>query len=162
MLLPTELTLHTTKDGVRMFSKPVKEVEQLFESVRSWNSLSSDDANKKMNEFDESGMLRIKTTINLSHATSAGLNLFGQGIIDYDLNFNLLNGRFYSPQDPTSMKLTADIYIDKTSIEVFIDGGAYSYSMERKPASNNTEGFRFWGNKITVEKLEVYAVKSIW
>ena len=36
-------------------------------------------------------------------------------------------------RDSTSMELTADIYIDRTSIEVFIDGGAYSYSMKRSP-----------------------------
>lgn len=162
MLLPTELTLRMTKDGVRMFSNPVKEIEQLFEQFRSWRSLNSDDANEKMEEFYDMDRLRIKTTIQLSHATGAGFNLFGQRILDYDLNFNLLNGMFYSPQDPRSMELSADIYIDRTSIEVFIDGGAYSYSMGRKPDSNNKEGFHFWGNNITVENLEVYSVKSIW
>ncbi len=162
MLLPTELTLPTTKDGVRLFSNPVEEVAQLFSPVKKWNGLTSADANEKMKEFYEADRLRIKTKIKLSHATDAGFNLFGQRIIGYDLNFNLLNGMFYSPEDPTSMELTADIFIDRTSIEVFIDGGKYSYSMERKPDAKNTEGFHFWGNRITVEELEVYSVKSIW
>ena len=78
------------------------------------------------------------------------------------MNFNLVNGTFYSPEDMTSMELTADIYIDRTSIEVFIDGGAYSYSIERKADVKNTEGFHFWGNNIDVKNLEVYTVKSIW
>jgi sucrose-6-phosphate hydrolase SacC (GH32 family) len=69
---------------------------------------------------------------------------------------------FYSPEDMTSMELSADIYIDRTSIEVFIDGGAYSYSMERRSHNNNKEGFHFWGNNIEVKNLEVYSVKSIW
>jgi len=60
------------------------------------------------------------------------------------------------------MEISADIYIDRTSIEVFIDGGAYSYSMERKPDRNNTEGFHFWGNQIEVKELEVYTAGSIW
>jgi len=162
MLLPTELTLRTTKDGPRLVNAPVKETEQLFASARQWTNLTSDQANELLNEFDHADRLRIKTTFKLSHATSAGLNLFGQRIVDYDLNPNTLNGVFYSPEDMTSMELFADIYIDRTTIEVFIDGGAYSYSMERKPESNNKEGLLFWGNTITIKTLEVFNVQSIW
>ncbi len=162
MLLPTELTLKKTKDGIRLYSLPVKEVSQLFTPAQKWTDLKSDDANEKLKEFYNADRLRIKTTIKLSHATEAGFNLFGQRLVGYDLNFNMLNGMFYSPQDPTSMELTADIYVDRTSVEVFIDGGAYSYSMERKPDLNNKEGFHFWGNNIEVKNLEVFTAKSIW
>ncbi len=161
-LLPTELKLITTKDGIRLTSAPIKETEQLFHPLKSWSNLTSDEANKLMKEYYDADCLRVKTTIKLSHATDAGFNLFGQRIIGYDMNNTTLNGRFYSPQDPTSMELSADIYIDRTSIEVFIDGGLYSYSMERRPDSNNKEGFHFWGNNITVKDLEVFSVDSIW
>ena len=162
MLLPTELTLHSTQEGTRLYSKPVQEVEQLFKSVNKWQSLTAAEANTKLNEYRDADRLRIKTTIKLSHATDAGFNLFGQRIIGYDLNFNKLNGMFYSPENPTSMELTADIYLDRTSIEVFIDGGRYSYSMERKPEAHSTEGFHFWGNRIEVKNLEVFSADSIW
>jgi fructan beta-fructosidase len=162
MLLPTELKLKTTKDGIRLFSEPIKEAGQLFENAGEWNNLSAKDANEKLSSFSNNDKIRIKTQIKLSHATSAGLNLFGQKLLDYDMNFNLVNGVFYSPEDMTSMEISADIYIDRTSIEVFIDGGAYSYSMERRPDTKNTEGFHFWGNNIEVKELKVYAVKSIW
>lgn len=162
MLMPTELTLKTTNEGIRLFSIPIRETTQLFSRVAEWSNLKGDDASDKLKKYNNSDGLRIKTTIKLSHATGAGLKLFGQHIINYDMNFNLINGTFYSPQDMTSMELTADIYIDRTSIEVFIDDGAYSYSMERKPEENNTEGFHFWGNNIDVKNLEIYTVKSIW
>jgi fructan beta-fructosidase len=162
MLLPTELKLKTTKDGVRLFSEPIKEADQLFESVGEWSNLNEKDANEKLKAYNNNDRIRIKTKIKLSHATGAGLNLFGQKLLDYDMNFNLVNGVFYSPEDMTSMEISADIYIDRTSIEVFIDGGAYSYSMERKPDTKNTEGFHFWGNNIDVKELKVYTVKSIW
>lgn len=98
MLMPTELTLKTTKDGVRMFSVPVKETEQLFKSIQKSSALTADNANAKLKEFQNADRLRIKTTIKLSHATNAGLNLFGQNLINYDLNFNLVNNVFYSPK----------------------------------------------------------------
>ena len=162
MLLPNELTLRTTSKGVRLFSVPVRETEQLFQPVGNWTSLSSDAANQRLQAFSGMDCLRIRTTIKLSHATSAGLNLYGQPLVDYDMNSNLINGVFYSPDDRTSMELTADIYIDRTSIEVFIDGGAYSYSMKRSPREGNREGLHFWGNNIEVKNLEVFSVKSIW
>ncbi|MFC3197263.1 glycoside hydrolase family 32 protein [Parapedobacter deserti] len=162
MLLPTELTLRTTKDGPRLFNVPVKETERLFMPMQQWRNLTSDKANRLMDQFDDADCLRIKTTFKLSHATNAGLNLFGQRIVDYDLNYNMLNGVFYSPEDMTSMEISADIYIDRTNIEVFIDGGAYSYSMQRTPDGNNKEGFHFWGNNIEVKNLEVFGAKSIW
>ncbi|WP_200976771.1 glycoside hydrolase family 32 protein [Echinicola sp. 20G] len=162
MLLPTELSLRNTKSGPRLFSEPVSEAEQLFSPVNQWGNLTSEKANELLGEFSNAGSLRIKTTIKLSHATNAGLNLFGQHLIDYDLNFNQLNGEFYSPNDPTSMEISADIYIDKTSIEVFVDNGALYFSMSRSADKNNQEGFHFWGNNITVKNLEVFDVQSIW
>ena len=51
MMLPTELTLRTTKDGIRLVNVPVKEVESLCKPLRSWKSLSSDEANRHLKEF---------------------------------------------------------------------------------------------------------------
>jgi len=161
MLLPTELTLRTTKDGVRLFSFPVKEVKQLYTDEMEWKSLTSAEANERLTRYQSNDYLHIQTTIKLFSATSAGLSLDGQRIFDYDMNFNRVNGVFYSPEDITSMEITADIYIDKTSIEVFVDNGAYSFSMERKPEGHNN-GIRFWGDNIEVKRLVVHPMLSIW
>jgi fructan beta-fructosidase len=162
MLLPTELRLRTTKNGLRLVSVPVKETEVLFNQTGKWTNLNANEANEKLKSFQTLDQFRVKTTLKLSHATSAGLSLFGQRILDYDLNSNLVNGVFYSPEDMTSMEITADIYVDRTSIEVFIDNGSYSYSLERKPVSSAKESLLFWGNQIEVKNLELYTAQSIW
>ncbi|GAB4025959.1 hypothetical protein GCM10028809_08560 [Spirosoma gilvum] len=162
MLLPTELQLRTTKNGLRLTSKPIKETAPLFEPVLQGASLSATEANEKLKSFTDLDRFRLTTTLKLSHATSAGLSLFGQRILNYDLNANLVNGVFYSPETMTSMELTADIYVDRTSIEVFIDGGAYSYSLERKPVSGAKENLEFWGNRIEIRDFKLYTAKSIW
>ncbi|OZI06396.1 2,6-beta-D-fructofuranosidase [Siphonobacter sp. BAB-5385] len=162
MLLPTELQLRTTKNGPRLFSVPVKETEQLFTPAGQWTSLRVEEARDKLKSVDVQDAFRLKTTLKLSHATDAGISLFGQRILIYDLNFNQLNGAFYSPEDMTSMEITADIFVDRTSVEVFVDGGRYSYSLERKPVPGNQEGLQFWGNRMEVKDLQVYKVKSIW
>ena len=186
MLLPTELTLRTTKDGVRLVSKPIKEVSSLLKPLYSSDkALNDQEANAALRTLSNSPLkgekqkasplrgglegsgLHLHATLNLTYATSAGLKLDGQTLIDYDLNRNTLNGQFYSPQDPTSLSLTMDIYIDRTSVEVFIDDGLYSYSMERKkslgtPQNPAPKGFEFWGSDINVTNIQLDAVKSIW
>ncbi len=162
MTLPTSLSLRTTKDGVRLFSEPVKEVEMLQTKAFDRKDLTIQQASEMLQPYNNAGALRIRTTLKLSHATSAGLNLFGQRLLDYDMNFNRVNGVFYSPEDRTSMEITVDIILDKTMVEVYVDGGAYAYYMERKADPNNKEGFHFWGHNIEVKNLEVYTLQSIW
>ena len=162
MLLPTVLSLRTTKDGIRLFSEPIKELEALQIAKGQWKDLSAEKAGELLQPYNHTGSLRIRTTLSLSHATNAGLSLYGQNLLDYDMNFNKVNGVFYSPEDMTSMEISVDIILDRTSVEVFVDGGAYSYSMERRADSNNKDGFRCWGNNIQVKNLEVYELQSIW
>ena len=162
MLLPTELKLRTTRDGVRLTSQPVAEVQQLLHNrYDAKGNQKTDEANKAMSIFSPVDCLHLKATLHLNHRTSAGISLNGQNIVDYDSNFNNINGQFYSPQDPTSMALTLDVYIDRTSVEVFVDEGLYSYSVERK-LSENQDGIRFWGTNLTVSDLKVDAIESIW
>ena len=78
------------------------------------------------------------------------------------MNFNQLNGLFYSPEERTSLEISADIIIDKTSIEVFVDGGAFSYAIERKADPKNKGGGKFTGNKIEAKSLKVYPMDSIY
>ncbi len=162
MLLPTSLSLKTTKDGIRLFSEPIKELETLQTLKEQGKNLTAEQATALLKPYNNADCLRIRTTLKLSHATSAGLGLYGQNLLDYDMNSNLVNGVFYSPNDMTSMEISVDIILDKTSVEVYVDGGAYSYSMERKANPDNKTGFNFWGNNIEVKNLEVYTLRSIW
>lgn len=162
MLIPTELTLRKTKEGIRMFNAPVKELDMLQEKEFSWNGINGEEASKLLQQFNDAVSVRIKTSIKLSQPTEAGLKLFEQNLLRYDLAFNQVNDLFYSPDDRTSMEISADIIIDKTSVEVFIDGGAFSYAIERKADPKNKDGFKFFGNKIDVKDLKVYLMKSIW
>jgi len=162
MLLPTELTLKSTKEGIRLFNTPVKEIDNLHENEIAWQNLNAEKASEALQQFNNPVSVRIKFKIKLSHSTDAGLLLSGQTIFKYDMNQNQINGLFYSPEDRTSMEINADIIIDKTSVEVFVDNGSFSYAIERKSIHENKEGFKFFGNNIEVKNLTVYPMKSIW
>ena len=169
MLLPTELTLRTTKDGIRLVSMPISEVASLLKPLyASDKTLSAQEANAALQRVNSSLAVHLRATLNLTYATSAGLKLDGQTVVDYDLNRNTLNGQFYSPQDPTSLALTMDVYIDRTSVEVFIDDGLYSYSLPREVKREDRRlhaslpFLEFWGNAISVTGLRLDAVESCW
>ena len=162
MLLPTELTLRTTPDGPRLYSQPVREVQSLLHSLFTVQSdLTEQQANEHLRSLPAQSGLHLQARLSLSYATSAGLRLDGQNIVDYDLNQNTLNGQFYSPLTPGSLDLDLDIYIDRTSVEVFVDGGRYSYSLERH-LTDNHDGLQFWGRDTTIRNLHVDTVSSIW
>ena len=163
MLMPVELKLVTTKDGIRLTALPVKEVEQLLTPVFKADSLTMDEANEKLKGIATDGKgLCVKATIRLTHPTNAGLELDGHRILDYDMNFNRINGIPYSPDDFTSLRLSFDLYIDRNSIEAFFDGGRYSFTNDRK-APKGERRLKFWSlEDLAVESLEVYTVDSIW
>ncbi|MBQ6087377.1 MAG: glycoside hydrolase family 32 protein [Bacteroidales bacterium] len=162
MLLPTELTLRSTRDGARIASVPVREVKNLFERrYTADGTLNGEEATAAMKGFSGQDGLHIHAILELSYSTSAGLSLNGQNIIDYDTNHNRLCGQLFFAQDPTSLSLEADVYIDRTSVEVFVDGGLFSYSLRRD--DGKTEGdLRFWGPGITVRDLQVDTISGIW
>ena len=164
MQLPLELTLRNTKDGIRMLAYPVRETEQMFTPILEAHSLTMEQANEQLRSLPEMpDGFRVRTRIRLSHPTEAALVLDGQKVLHYDMNFNRINGTFYSPQDCTSLELTADLYVDRSSVEGFIDGGHYAYVIERKQ-EGQSPGLSFWSNmeSITVEDLQVFTAKSIW
>lgn len=161
MLLPQEQSLRATSQGVRLYSYPVKEVESLFTKVYSAKDISADQANEAMKAYD-SDMLRIKAKLHLTYATDASLFYRGQRLLDYDMNGNRLQGEFYATDEPGSMDLDVDVFVDKGLVEVYVDGGRFSYSMKRDVKSSNPEGYVFRGNQLQLKSLEVYAAKSVW
>lgn len=162
MLLPTELTLRNTKHGARLFSYPVKEVNKLTKEKFTEKNLTVQKANEFLQKFNKEPLLRVKFDLKLSHSTGVRLSLHGQTLFHYNLNTNLLNNVFYSPNDMTSMEISVDLFLDKTSIEGFVDNGAYSYSEKRVPKNVN-QGFNFIGdNEFEIKNLEVSTLHSIW
>lgn len=161
MLMPTELSLVTTKDGIRLVNRPVREIDSLCRSLGQWTNLNQRQAEEVLNNLTDHKGLRIKAVVELSHATEAQLWLENQRIMDYDLNWTAFNGHFYSPQNPASMEIDVDIFIDNGVAEVFVDNGLFSDSMPMEFVPSKSR-FSVRGNNITFKNLEVFDVDSIW
>jgi sucrose-6-phosphate hydrolase SacC (GH32 family) len=161
MLLTTVFTLRNTIDGIRLFSTPAKEIEELHGKSYEWKDLAAVKANELLKTIEPGQGIHLKATLLLNAGNSAGLNFSGQPVFNYDLNINQINGINNSMEEVTRSSRMVDVYIDRTSVEVFIDDGRYSYSMPLE-IKDKTNGFEFWGQALQILDLQVYLMKSIY
>ncbi len=163
MLFPTEFSLRTTANGLRLFCEPVKEIEKLHVKRHYWQNLPLDDMNEKLKSF-EGELLHIKCELKTVDSQKFGMIVHGNRLI-YDIgNGNLFNGFPYSGV-PNSKSLYLEVLVDRTSIETFLDYGAFC-SVMAKDLESEDKGIQFWSvgrtPTIFIRNLEVFELKSIW
>lgn len=155
---PLELTLHTTDDGIRMFAKPVKEIELLH---RKKDELPSQDlADGKTARLSVAGELfDVRATFDVGNAKRLGLDVGGNRIV-YDAIKQQLGE---APLKPVNGRITLQILVDRPMIEICGNGGRVfiTEARERHASVENIEAFAEDGLAKLVT-LEAYELKSIW
>ena len=158
--VPTNLTLHTTKDGVRMFATPIRELEKL----RQPNPKGAE--NKELTEgqsikFDVKDQLfDIVVTVKKGSAKKAVLK-YGAGVTTYDFGAGKVD------EMPAAMKdgkVTFRVLVDRPIVEVIAGRGAgFKTSGRRDPGKPLGEiSLTAEGGTMTVESFKAYEMKSAW
>jgi fructan beta-fructosidase len=162
MTFPTELTLRSTRNGIRLFSEPISEIKDLHKTSYLWNDLTVDEANSKLKAL-KGDLFHIKMTIELSERNFFEFLKDGNSIVNYDFNYNKLNGVFYGGDHIENEIIDLELLVDRTSVEIFADYGRFSI-IEQLALPANNEGFQFNTRraKIYIHQLEVHELKSIW
>jgi fructan beta-fructosidase len=159
--VPTNLTLRTTEDGVRMFATPIKELEQLRKpnpkAVENKELTSEAPAVK----LDAEGQLfDILVTLKKGTASKAVLS-FGKNRVTYDFAAQKLDEMPLKLKDG---KVTFRVLVDRPMFEVIGDGGACFKTSGRgdmgKPLG--TISLTAEGGSLSVESLKAYEMKSTW
>lgn len=162
MTFPTELTLKKTEDGVRMFSYPIKEIEQLYKKSHQWDNLSYKEANDKFTACS-GDLFHVKMNVEFKEGKNYRLNYNGNTILDYNFSENKLNGNFFD-SDSNTIMMEFDLLIDKTSVEIFVDKGRFTH-FAKLPKAKDQSGFQFsmpdW-MELKIHKLEIHELNSIW
>ena len=149
MLFPTEFSLRTTATGIKLVANPIREIETLHAASYKWANLKAGAANDKLAKFN-SGAYHIKAKFTIGQNDSLRLNYNGNEILS-------IAGNDCKPGDNTM-----EIILDKTSSEIFINGGEH-YVVERLSIFNK-QGLTFTcpQNSINISELELYEMKSVW
>ena len=162
MVFPTVLTLKTTPNGVRMFSQPIAEIQQLHGKSHQWSDLSLEEVNQNL-EAVKGDIFHIKMTVEILDGTEFSYHYNGNPLVKYDMNYNLLNEVFYSG-DENPLDIELELIVDRTSVEIYADGGAFTI-VSQLEESKDDSGFLFktGGDRpIKVHSLEVHQMNSIW
>lgn len=162
MSFPCELTLRTLPEGLRLCRWPVREIEGLRESEvalndRAVGSGENVAADAKGELFD------IEAEFGLGDAAESGLKVRGEEIVysAKDATVSCLGKS--APLKPVDGHIRLRVLVDRTSLEVFGNGGAISMSSCFLPRSDerSVEAFAR-GGKVNVVSLRVHTLRSAW
>lgn len=171
---PLVLTLRTTNEGIRMFGEPVEEVEKLHKKKHSFSD-ETIDGTKTLPGIDGE-LFHIKAEFQVGNAGSFGLiireynityDAKGKRVICTGPESDIGPERFYEPHDaplePVDGKITLEILVDRTMVEVFPNNGRYyfpmgAYLVDKDPVIKVFSE----GGKTKLINLEVNELNSIW
>jgi len=159
--VPTNLTLRTTEDGVRMYAAPIKELEQLRKPNPKTVENAELTAASPTVKFDVTDQLfDIVVTLKKGTAAKAVLR-FGENTATYDFNAQKLDEMPLATKDG---KVTFRVLVDRPMYELIGGGGACYKTSGRRDMGKplGTISLRAEGGALTVESLTTYEMKSAW
>lgn len=164
MGIPMEMGLEKYEGKYYLTAKPVKELETLYRNTSVYDNVNITAGNSSKFDLEASPYL-LKIKCKYYDKGSIILNIFGNNI---ELNFDsgvLRIGESDSPLSITKNGIDMTVVIDKTSREVYADGGKllttvinqYTYCDYNLPylLISSTEN-------VEIESLELTSLDSIW
>jgi len=156
---PTELTLRTTPDGVRMCGEPVKEIEKIHgKTHRAANKALNDDTAVTLET--KGALFDMRATFEVGTAREVGLSVDGREEFKYEVGPQKAKGQ---PCKIADGKISVRILIDRPIKETFVDGGRMIFT---EPYRNdlNIESVRAWarGGEARLVSIEVHELEASW
>ncbi|WP_127580332.1 glycoside hydrolase family 32 protein [Paenibacillus koleovorans] len=127
LTFPCELTLRNTRNGVRMFRNPAKEIEMLRDREQGWTNLLLSQDTPLIPEL-EGRLFDIELEIDLQDAEKIGLRIHDE-TIRYNAKDRYL--KCFGKSVRTNLQgtiLKLRILVDVTSIEIFVQDGEFTFS----------------------------------
>lgn len=170
MSFPCELSLTKFSFGYKLVRKPVKEIEILHGKHQSWEDKVlipgiKDNKTKgvKGDCFHIIAELDLKTSDNFGFVVRNDKKNQGTEIM-YNVKrgvLTVLNSTV--PIVPVDNKISLEILLDRSSIEIFANGGQTVISNCFTPNKGSEDVILFTnGGELGIDKLDVYEMKSIW
>ncbi|MGV8134109.1 MAG: GH32 C-terminal domain-containing protein [Mangrovibacterium sp.] len=187
MNFPTELTLRTTPQGIRVFRVPVREIQNLYDRQYTWKNKTLNNGDNLFKEL-KGDLFDIDVEIDPKNSTSFQIGARG-ATISYDVATRIIscggpsvenniipenwkpgisepvslsNNLGEAPLPPIDGKIKLRILVDRTTIEVFGNDGEVVITSCFMPDQNNQNYSLTAKGKIQIIKAEVHALKSAW
>jgi sucrose-6-phosphate hydrolase SacC (GH32 family) len=162
LLFPVELTLHTTDEGLRMFTYPVKKIKNIYAKERTWTDLKLKPGQKILAGL-KGELFDIDAEFEVGEADEFGFLINGFSV-KYNIDKNELScGRPKAKLKPIDGKIRLRILVDRVSIEIFANDGRVYMPIRAIPGSDE-KGIEVFtkGPGTRINSLTVHELKSIW
>jgi len=182
MTLPRRLTLREGPEGIRLYQEPVDEVRRLRESVYGAGDLRVAQGDNPLAgvrgdtleidavlELGDAREFGFKVRVSEDRGTIIGYDAERQvlyvdrrksGQVDFHKGFPC---RQEAPLHPEQQRIRLRIFIDRSSVEVFANGGQVAMTHLFFPG-DQSQGLELFsaGGDVKVVSLDVYAIRSIY
>lgn len=162
MLFPTELSLRTTDEGIRMFAYPVKELENIHSKEHTWSDLRLRPGQNLLSNI-EGELFDIDAEFVVGKSREFGFVINGMQISYNRSSQQLSAGEAQAKVNPKNGNIRLRILVDRVSIEVFANDGR-AYMPVRSEFEGEEKGLEVFtkGGATRIRSLEVHELKSIW
>ncbi|MEO5915372.1 MAG: glycoside hydrolase family 32 protein [Luteolibacter sp.] len=152
---PCELTLHDTKDGLRIFRRPIRELELLHKTERKLGSRTLE-AGEVLPLAASGELFRIQAEVTIPEGAKLTFRLRGFPVV---LTSKTMESGI-GPHSAQEEIKTVEILVDRASVETFINDGEISctrnFLPEQEDLTLEAEG------TVTIRSLVIHQLKSIW
>ena len=155
---PHQLTLRTTEEGVRLYVRPVEEIEKIHRkkhslSIRKLTPTSPVTVDVSGSLFD------IRASFRPGQAKRIGMDI-GCDVVAYDVNGKKLNGADLKPDHGI---ITMQILVDRPMLEICGNQGRVVITSARKH-HGDVRSIKIFseGGEAELINLEVHELESIW
>ena len=153
---PCQLTLHTTKDGLRLFRQPIKEISKLHNGEQVLRDITVR-AGETLSLADSGELYQIKAELSIPAGAKLVFDLRGEPVTLTP--GGIVNGSTEgSVSDPVR---TVEILLDRGSVETFVNGGELSSTRYALPKGEGLS-LRAEGGDVAIKSLTVCKLKSAW
>lgn len=170
MSFPCQLSLTKFNFGYKLIRKPVREIEKLHGKHYKWENENlipgiKENILKKVKGdcFHIKGKFDLKTTDNFGFMIRNGKKDPGTEIL-YNVKRGTLSALgSTAPLLPIDNKISLEILVDRSSIEIYANDGQTVISNCFTP-TEGADGLILFtnGGEIVVERLDIYKVESAW
>lgn len=170
MSFPCEISLTKFSFGYKLVRKPVKEIELLHGKHQKWeNKVVIPGINENKTKSVKGDCLHIIAEFDLKTSDNFGFILRNsKKIPGTEISYNVKRGVLTVlsstvPVVPVDNKISLEILLDRSSIEIFVNGGQTVISNCFTPTKGADDVVLYSnGGELGIDKLDVFEMKSIW
>ena len=164
MTFPVVLTLHATEDGLRIFANPVEEIEKLYAREHEWTNLAIPADDSIPAPGIEGELFDIEAILNVGDAEELGLSIRGEEIVYNATEEQLIFGESKAPLKATDGNIRLRCIVDRTSVEIFANGGRIYMPCKLRADDDNKSiaAFARGGGAAEITSIKLRELESIW